>query len=70
MINHAEIEAKRREIDAIRRIETHLATDAFTLGHLAGIQQALCWILGVGMEPISATLTQAQHKRMREILDG
>ena len=70
MINHAEIEAKRREIDAIRSVEKNLPVEHFTRGQLAGAQQALYWVLDIGMEPVRAILSDAQLKTLAEIQAG
>ena len=55
-----EITKKRLEIDAIRRVEKEADLDPFTRGQLAGAQQALYWMLEVGMDPIRAILSDSQ----------
>ena len=61
MIEHAELEHKRRQIDAIRRLERDLpGMDAFRRGQLSGAQQTLYWATGQGMEPVRTILTDEQ----------
>lgn len=70
MINQAEIEAKRREVDTIRSVEKQLPADYFTRGQLAGAQQALYWVLEIGMEPVRAILDDVQLEKLREMQAG
>jgi len=58
--NQEEIEEKRLQIDRIRRGELEILTDPFKRGQLAGAQQALWWILGIGMDPVKAILSDAE----------
>jgi hypothetical protein len=61
-----EIEEKRLEIDTIRHREFEvIPTDLFKRGQLAGAQQALWWVLGMGLEPVRAILSDAEILQMR-----
>lgn len=54
------VTAKYHELSEVRAIEDKLHLSRWTSGNLSGIQQALAWVAGHGMEPIQATLTQVQ----------
>jgi len=56
-----DIEEKRLEIDTIRRREFEVIPgDPFKRGQLAGVQQALWWALGLGMDPVRAILNDEE----------
>lgn len=62
-----EIEQKRLEIDAIRRREFEVIPgDPFKRGQLAGAQQALWWILGLGMDPVRAILNDEEIVSLKQ----
>jgi hypothetical protein len=67
MKSQQEIEEKRLEIDALRRREYEVIPDnLFKRGQLAGAQQVLWWLLGLGMEPVQAILSDAEIAQMKE----
>lgn len=67
MKSQEEVEAKRLEIDALRRREHEIIPDnLFKRGELAGAQQVLWWLMGIGMEPIRAILSDMEIEQMRE----
>jgi hypothetical protein len=67
MKTQQEIEKKRLEIDTLRRREFEIIpSNQFKRGQLAGAQQVLWWLVGLGMEPIRAILSDAEIALMKE----
>ena len=64
-----EIRPKRREVDAYRTVETEVRLGAFTQGKLAGVQQALWWVCGIGMDPVEATLGKRDREELKAALE-
>jgi len=62
-----EIEAKRLEIDNMRRREFEIIPDAlFKRGQLAGAQQALWWVLGLAADPVRAILNDTEIALLKD----
>ena len=70
MKTEKEIDDKRREIDALRRVENQISErpGGFQRGHLSGAQQALYWVLDLGAVPIRVSLTDEQIETMQNML--
>lgn len=65
-----ELQQKRAEIDAIRRVGHEAGLGEFTRGQLAGAQQALWWTLGLGLEPVRAILSDEEVAALKALCEA
>jgi hypothetical protein len=67
MKNHAQVLVQKQLIDRIRGVEAHANLSEFTQGQLSGAQQALYWVLDIGMSPDRAILTDDELTSIQAI---
>jgi len=69
MRSEKEVEEMRLEIDRIRRREREVISDPFKRGQLSGAQQVLWWLVGGGLDPVRAFLSDEEIWLLRSDLD-